>query len=63
MSLLHISLASSSKGNAHLISQDEGKSYIMLDCGICAKDLKKKLFDLKIGLKQIKGAVISHEHS
>jgi phosphoribosyl 1,2-cyclic phosphodiesterase len=34
----------------------------MLDAGILAKDLKKKLFDLGIGMHQIKGAFITHEH-
>lgn len=58
----HISLASSSKGNCHLISQDDGKTYIMLDAGITLRELKSKLFQLKIGLDQIKSCLITHEH-
>jgi phosphoribosyl 1,2-cyclic phosphodiesterase len=62
MSFLHISLASSSRGNAHLISSDEGKTFIFMDCGISDSYLKRKLFDLNISLNQIKGAVITHFH-
>ena len=62
MSLLHISLASSSKGNCHLVSQNNGKTYIMLDCGITFKILLRKLVDLNININQLKGVVATHEH-
>ena len=58
----HISLASSSKGNSHLLSFDDGKTYIMLDCGIPFKEIKTKLFKLGIKFHQIKGVLITHEH-
>ena len=58
----HISLSSSSSGNCHLISQDNGKTYVMLDGGITFKTLQSKLYALDIELQQIKGCVITHEH-
>ena len=58
----HISLASSSSGNCHLISQDNGETYVMLDVGINFKSLRHKLFELGIKMYQIKGCFITHEH-
>lgn len=60
--ILHHSLASSSKGNCHLISQDEGKTYIMIDCGLPYNVIRKKMFDLKIDMYQVKAVLVTHEH-
>ena len=45
---------SSSKGNCYLL--DNGKTKIMLDCGI--KKLKEK-----VEMGELKGIVITHSHS
>lgn len=58
----HISLASSSKGNCHLLSQDNGETYVMLDAGINIKTLKSKLKELDISIFDIKAVFITHEH-
>ena len=58
----HISLASSSAGNSHLVSQDGGSTYIMLDCGLSKKDLFRKLLEVKININQIKALFVTHEH-
>lgn len=50
-------LASSSKGNAYLIT--DGQTPILLECGIPWKELQKKL-DFKT--REIKCCLISHEH-
>jgi len=60
--ITHISLASSSVGNCHLLSQDNGKTFIMLDCGLKKKDLFNKLNKLNIDITQIKATIMSHEH-
>jgi len=55
------SLASSSKGNCHIVySEDE---ILVIDMGITLKDLEEKFNRLKLDMNKIIGVVISHEHS
>lgn len=50
-------LASSSKGNCYIV--DDGRTKIMIDCGIPIRQIKKGC-----GFKthEISGCLISHEH-
>ena len=54
-------LVSSSKGNASFIRTDE--TAILLDAGTPAKTIFNALQDLGIDRYEIKGVVLSHEHS
>ncbi|MDD3632696.1 MAG: MBL fold metallo-hydrolase [Candidatus Cloacimonadaceae bacterium] len=54
-------LVSSSQGNASFIRTDE--TAILLDAGAPAKTIFNALEDLRIDRHEIKGLVISHEHS
>lgn len=51
------SLASSSKGNAYLIS--DGKTCILLECGLSYKELQKRA---GFSLARLQGCLVSHEH-
>lgn len=51
------SLASSSKGNSHLIS--DGTTSILLDAGLSIKELRQRL---NFGLSDIKAVLVSHSH-
>lgn len=51
------SLASSSRGNSHLIS--DGTTSLLLDAGLTIKELRQRL---NFGLSDISAALITHEH-
>ena len=55
------SLASSSKGNCHIVYSDT--EILLVDMGITLKDLEEKFNRLKLNMDNIIGVVISHEHS
>lgn len=55
-----VSLASGSKGNSYLISTDKTK--ILVDLGICEKELLSKLELMKINPRDINAIFITHEH-
>ncbi len=55
------SLASSSKGNCHLVYNDS--EILLVDMGITLKDLEEKIARLKLNMSNIIGVIISHEHS
>ncbi len=55
-----VSLASGSKGNSYLIQSE--KATILVDLGICEKELLAKLELLKINPKDINAIFITHEH-
>lgn len=61
--ILHHSLASSSAGNCSILSFDSGVTYLMIDCGIPIKEIKKKMFRLGIMIHQLKGVVVTHFHN
>ena len=54
-------LGSGSTGNATLII--DGDTRVLVDCGLSAKELAKRLADVGETLAQINGIVITHEHS
>ena len=54
-------LSSSSKGNCYLIKFEQ--EYIMIDCGISAKQIHAHLQELNIDPTEIKSIFISHEHN
>lgn len=54
-------LGSGSSGNATLITA--GDTRVLVDCGLSAKELAKRLADVGETLDQIDGIVITHEHS
>ena len=56
-----VSLASGSKGNAYYIESEKAK--ILLDIGLCYKDLQKKLESLKVDINSLNAILITHEHS
>lgn len=51
------SLASSSAGNAYLV--EDGETVLLLECGISAKELKKRL---NFNLSKVDGCLVTHEH-
>ena len=51
------SLASSSKGNAYVVS--DGETTLLLECGLTFKELQKRL---GYGVAGITACLVSHEH-
>ncbi|MDR5658869.1 MBL fold metallo-hydrolase [Serpentinicella sp. ANB-PHB4] len=60
MTIYFSSLASSSKGNCHFIT--DGQSYLLIDAGLNGKQLEKRLSALNIEPEKITGIIVSHEH-
>jgi phosphoribosyl 1,2-cyclic phosphodiesterase len=60
--LKHIALASSSAGNCHIISEDGGETYLMIECGIPLKKIQEKIYKLGVSIEQIKGCIVTHNH-
>lgn len=56
-----ISLASGSKGNCTLVQSEN--AIVLIDAGICLKELEQKLEKLNISPKDVCGIVLTHEHS
>lgn len=56
-----VSLASGSGGNAYVV-ESQGR-LLLIDCGICHKELKRRLEDVGFALEAICGVVITHEHN
>lgn len=54
-------LASGSKGNAIFIGTDQTK--ILIDAGISARQLEKKLAEINVDLSDIDAIVVTHEHT
>lgn len=53
-----IPLASSSKGNAYLVS--DGETVILLECGLTVKELKKRM---SYELSRVAACFVTHEHN
>ena len=51
------SLASSSRGNAYVVS--DGETTLLLECGLTFKELQKRL---GYGVADIPACLVSHEH-
>ena len=56
-----VSLASGSGGNAYIV-ESQGK-LLLIDCGICHKELKKRLEAVGFAIDAICGVVVTHEHT
>lgn len=54
-------LGSGSTGNASLISS--GTTNVLIDAGMSAREIAKRLATFGIGLDQLDGVIITHEHS
>jgi phosphoribosyl 1,2-cyclic phosphodiesterase len=54
-------LASGSSGNCTYVSS--GSSGILVDCGLSARDILKRLAEIGAGPKSLNGILISHAHS
>ncbi|MDD4315866.1 MAG: MBL fold metallo-hydrolase [Clostridia bacterium] len=61
MAIKVCSLGSGSKGNSVLI--DNGRSRILIDAGLPARTLLTRLEDINVGLNQLDGVLITHEHN
>ena len=57
-----ISLYSGSKGNASLVVSDRGDA-VLLDCGVSFTKLKKAMESAGVLPSQVRGIVLTHEHS
>lgn len=53
-------LASSSRGNAHLLSA--GGAPVLLEAGLPFKELRRRIWDAGYGTADLAGCLISHEH-
>ncbi len=61
MSLLVASLNSGSNGNCYYIGN--GDVAVLIDAGISARETEKRMKQLGLSLKRVKGIFITHEHS
>ena len=61
MALNITTLRSSSKGNCSFVT--DGKTQILIDCGVSFKQIKEALFNLEQDISDIDAVVITHEHS
>jgi phosphoribosyl 1,2-cyclic phosphodiesterase len=58
---MFLSLVSGSSGNCSLIS--DGKTTLLVDCGLSAKKLEEALLKAKVNPNDITAMLITHEHS
>ena len=56
-----VSLASGSGGNAYVV-ESQGR-LLLIDCGLCHRELKKRLETVGFRIEAICGVVITHEHA
>ena len=59
---IHV-LASGSKGNASLIENIATGEGILIDCGICKRDVLSRSAEAGFDLGKLKAVLITHEHS
>lgn len=59
------SLGSGSEGNSLLIAAGSGttQTCVMVDCGFGLKEAQRRLARLDIGVEQLAGILVTHEHS
>jgi phosphoribosyl 1,2-cyclic phosphodiesterase len=60
MSLSFASLNSGSNGNCYYLGNEQDA--ILIDAGLSCKETEKRMKQLGLSLKKIKGIFISHEH-
>ena len=58
---MFLSLVSGSSGNCSLIS--DGKTTLLVDCGLSCKKLEEALEKAKVDPRDISAMLITHEHS
>ena len=61
MSLFIASLNSGSNGNCYYIGNEQ--EAILVDAGICCREIEKRMSRLGLSLKKVKAIFVSHEHS
>ena len=61
MSLFVSSLNSGSNGNCYYIGNAEDA--ILVDAGLCCKEIEKRMMRLQLSISKLKAIFISHEHS
>ena len=59
---IHV-LASGSKGNASLVENVETGEGVLIDCGICKRDVLMRSAEAGFDLTKLKAVLITHEHS
>ena len=59
---IHV-LASGSKGNASLVENIATGEGILIDCGICKRDVLSRSAEAGLDLGKLKAVLITHEHS
>lgn len=59
---LHV-LASGSKGNASLVENVATGEGILIDCGICKRDVLSRSVEAGFDLSKLKAVLVTHEHS
>lgn len=59
---IHV-LASGSKGNASLIENIATGEGILIDCGICKRDVLSRSAEAGFDLGKLKAVLVTHEHS
>lgn len=60
MSLLVASLNSGSNGNCYYLSN--GDEAVLIDCGIPAREIERRMKRLGLSIRKVQGVFISHEH-
>ena len=55
------SIGSSSSGNAYIVS--DGNTRLLLDVGLTAKRIKEGLAECRLGVADIQGIFVTHEHT
>lgn len=59
---LHV-LASGSKGNASIVQNAETGEGVLVDCGICKRDVLARCEEAGFDLRNLKAVLITHEHT
>lgn len=59
---LHV-LGSGSKGNCTLIENTLTGETVMVDCGLCKRDVFQRAEEASVDLSKLRGIVITHEHT
>lgn len=59
---LHV-LASGSKGNASIVENAQTGEGVLIDCGICKRDVLSRCDEAGFDLGKLKAVLITHEHS
>ena len=61
MSLFVTALASGSNGNCYYVGNE--REAVLVDAGICCREIEKRMRRLGLSMKKLKAVFVSHEHS